>query len=107
MSEFCSFKTYLTAEKCKQAVSFLDDNDKLIPFVVASYNDYAEKHSEANIALITNPDALFRSKAEEDKFVYELKQYIRDVVGLPQTEGIRNGNNTSYSAYQKNTNQRG
>ena len=123
MSKFLSFQTYITPEQCREAAAFLDDSEKLIQFFVASYNDYVsqlrcstrlrsttgtssdavELHSEANLSVITNPDALFRTKSEEDKLVFELVQYIRDTVGLPYKEEVQNGNNRSQTTKAKNT----
>lgn len=51
--------------------------------------------------MITNLDALFRTKAESDKHVYELSQYIRDVVDLPHKEEVQNGNNRSQTTQTK------
>ena len=95
MQKFSNFKDYITPEQCHQASEFLCDSDRLIQYIVASYNDYVKLHSEANLSVITNPDALFRTKAESDKLVYELRQYIRDTVGLPYKEEVQNGNNRS------------
>ena len=107
MTEFSNFKDYITPEQCHQASEFLCDSDRLIQYIVASYNDYVLKHSEANLSVIVNPDALFRTKEEEDAFVLLLTQYIRDVVGLPPKEDVKNGNNRSHPAKQKTVNQRG
>ena len=107
MQKFLSFQTYFTPEQCNQAIAFLDNEDQLIQFFVASYNDYVKLHSEANLSVITNPDALFKTKEESDTLVYELRQYIRDVVGLPPKEDVKNGNNRSHPAKQKTVNQRG
>lgn len=93
MSKFSEIKTYMTEEQCRQAVQYLDNEEQLIQFFIASYNDYVKLHSEANLSVITNPDALFRTKEESDKLVYELRQYIRDTVGLPYKEEVQNGNN--------------
>ncbi len=95
MREFSEIRTYMTANQCRQAVQFLDNEEQLIQFFIASYNDYVKLHSEANLSVITNPDALFRTKEESDKLVYELRQYIRDTVGLPYKEEVQNGNNRS------------
>ena len=103
MSKFSEIRTYMTADQCRQAVQFLDNEEQLIQFFIASYNDYVKLHSEANLSVITNPDALFRTKEESDKLVYELKQYIRDTVGLPYKEEVQNGNNRSQTAKAKNT----
>ena len=97
MSKFSSFKDYITPEQCHQAFEFLGDSDRLIQYIVASYNDYVKLHSEANLSVITNPDALFRTKEESDKLVYELKQYIRDTVGIPYKEEVQNGKNRSHT----------
>jgi len=53
------------------------------------------------LSVITNPDALYRTKSEEDKLVFELVQYIRDTVGLPYKEEVQNGNNRSQTAKEK------
>ncbi len=103
MSKFSEIKTYITSEQCREAAAFLDDREKLIQFFIASYNDYVKLHSEANLSVITNPDALFRTKSEEDKLVFELVQYIRDVVGLPHKEEVQNGNNRSQTTKAKTT----
>ena len=95
MSKFSEIKTYMTEEQCRQAVQYLDNEEQLIQFFIASYNDYVKLHSEANLSVITNPDALFRTKEESDKLVFELVQYIRDTVGLPYKEEVQNGNNRS------------
>ena len=89
MREFSNFSIYMTADQCRQAVQFLDNEEQLIQFFVASYNAYIELHSEANLSVITNPDALFRTKEESDTLVYELKQYIRDTVGIPYKEEVK------------------
>lgn len=102
MSKFSEIRTYITPERCREAAVFLDDREKLIQFFVASYNDYVKLHSEANLSVIMNPDALFRTKSEEDKLVFELIQYIRDTVGLPYKEEVQNGNNRSQTAKAKN-----
>ena len=105
MSKFSSFKDYITPERCHQASAFLGDSDRLIQYIVASYNDYVLKHSEANLSVIVNPDALFRTKEEEDAFVLVLTQYIRDVVGLPPKEEVKNGKNRSHPANKKTVSQ--
>ncbi len=97
MSKFSEIRTYMTTDQCRQAVKFLDNEEQLIQFFIASYNDYVKLHSEANLSVITNPDALFRTKEESDKLVYELKQYIRDTVGLPYKEEVQNGKNRSHT----------
>lgn len=102
MSKFSEIRTYITPERCREVAAFLDDREKLIQFFIASYNDYVKLHSEANLSVITNPDALFRTKSEEDKLVFELVQYIRDTVGLPYKEEVQNGNNRSQTAKAKN-----
>lgn len=51
--------------------------------------------------MITNPDTLFGTKEESDTLVYELKQYIRDVIGLPRKEEVQNGNNRSQTTKAK------
>ena len=101
MSKFSEIKTYMTEEQCRQAVQYLDNEEQLIQFFIASYNDYVKLHSEANLSVITNPDALFRTKEESDKLVFELVQYIRDVVGLPHKEEVQNGNNRSQTTQTK------
>ena len=103
MSKFSEIKTYMTEEQCRQAVQYLDNEEQLIQFFIASYNDYVKLHSEANLSVITNPDALFRTKEESDKLVFELVQYIRDVVGLPHKEEVQNGNNRSQTTKAKTT----
>ena len=95
MQKFINFNTYITREQCNQAIAFLDNEDQLIQFFVDSYNGYVKLHSEANLSVITNPDALFKTKEESDTLVYELRQYIRDVVGLPHKEEVQNGNSRS------------
>ena len=105
MSKFSSFKDYITPEQYHQAFEFLGDSDRLIQYIVASYNDYVLKHSEANLSVIVNPDALFRTKEEEDAFVLVLTQYIRDVVGLPPKEEVKNGKNRSHPANKKTVSQ--
>ena len=103
MSTLSEIKTYITPEQCRQAAAFPDDRERLIQFLIASYNDYVKQHSEANLSVITNPDALFRTKCQEDKLVYELGQYIRDVLGLPHKEKVQNGNNRSQTTKAKTT----
>ena len=102
MTKFSNFQDYMSDEKCIQASAFLNDNDQLLQFIVATYNDYVNLHSEANLSVITNPDALFRTKESEDAFLFEFKQYIRDVVGLPPMEDVQNA-----KQHPKNRNNRG
>ena len=89
--DFC--KNYLSEEQAKQAESVFYDGDKFLAFVVRAYNDYATKHKEVGLSLITNPDALCFSYEEENAFIEELKQYVRDVLNTRKREGVTYGNN--------------
>ncbi|MBQ6825199.1 MAG: hypothetical protein IJP34_00885 [Clostridia bacterium] len=49
--------------------------------------------------MITNPDALFSTPQAEQQFIVELKDYIRDVIGIKREDvqnGIQSGSNRTY-----------
>ncbi len=95
------YREHMTLDQLKQAATIENDN-KLLLFVAYSYNCYEILHSKEKLSLITNPDALFMTRDKEQAFIVELKQYIRDVVGLqPIREDIQNGKNNRNSTNKK------
>ncbi len=97
------YREYMEHEQLKQAAT-IETDTKLLLFIVYSYNCYEVLHSKEKMSLITNPDALFITRDEEQAFIVELKQYIRDVVGIqPISEDKRNGKNNRNCTNQKIT----
>ncbi len=97
------YREHLTLEQLKQAAT-IEEDGKLLLFIVYSYNCYEVLHSKETMSLITNPDALFMTRDKEQAFIVELKQYIRDVVGIqPIREDNGNGKNNSNCTNQKAT----
>ena len=62
------------------------NDDKLLYYICYSYNCYELLHNKGNLSLITNPDALFKTPEAEQQFIVELKDYIRDIVGIKRED---------------------
>ena len=86
-----------TTLKQKRDILKIDYGFELYMYLIGAYNCYAITHSKEHLSLITNPEALFRSPEADEKFIIELKNYIRDVVGIKREEvkyGTSNSNRT-------------
>lgn len=88
-------KNTMTVEECQQAEKLFGDNIELISFVVKAYNRYVKSQKERSTYLIVNPEALFVDDNQENKFIMELKQYVRHVIIAKQREDIENANSIS------------
>lgn len=88
-------KNTMTEEECQQAEKLFGDNNELISFVIRAYNRYEKSQKERSAYLIVNPDALFVDYNQENSFIMELKQYVRDVITAKQREDIENANTNS------------
>ena len=96
------YKNNLSREQLEQCCSLFDNDDKLLSFILYSYNCYDVSHSKGSMAMITNPDTLFMSYEDEKKFIKELKTYIMDVLEI-NGEDIKNGKYSNYRSQQNNT----
>lgn len=105
LMDFC--KNYITEEQAKQAEAVFHDGDKFLAFVVRAYNEYATSHKGVGLSLITNPDALCFSYEEENAFIEELKQYVRDVLTTRKREGATYGNNRTDGGETNSTQNKG
>lgn len=105
LMNFC--KHYLTEEQAKQAEAVFHNGDKFLAFVVRAYNEYATNHKGVGLSLITNPDALCFSYEEENAFIEELKQYVRDVLTTRKREGATYGNNRTVGGETDSTQDQG
>ena len=78
------YKRHFGKKNILTAYELLMENDLLIFFLINSYNCYAIKHSNKNerfaLSLITNPDNLFWSYEEKQKFIDDFKRYIIETV---------------------------
>lgn len=96
------YRNNMTQEQLKDAHTLLDDDNRLLNYICYSYNCYELLHSKGHLSLITNPDALFSTPQAEQQFIMELKNYIRDVIGIKR-EDVQDGNTKSNRADQNNT----
>ena len=62
-------KEHITEEQLKDSLQFLNNEDDLLKFLINAYNDYQRTINKGSMSLITNPDALFFTKEEQDAFV--------------------------------------
>ena len=89
------YKTQLTEEQLKQASTLFNDDDKLLYFVVCSYNCYEILHSKLRLeqmSLITNPEALFQTRDVQKAVIEVLKEFTFDRLSLiPMQEDEENG----------------
>ena len=92
----------MTQEQLENAHTLLNNDDRLLSYICYSYNCYELLHSKGHLSLITNPDALFSTPQAEQQFIMELKNYIRDVIGIKR-EDVQDGNTKSNRADQNNT----
>ncbi len=105
LKHFC--KHYITEEQAKQAEAVFHNEDKFLASVVRAYNEYVTNHKGVGLSLITNPDALCFSYAEENAFIEELKQYVRDVLNTRKREGATYGNNRTDGGETDSTQDKG
>lgn len=98
--DYC--RNNMTQEQLENAHTLLDDDNRLLSYICYSYNCYELLHSKGHLSLITNPDALFSTPQAEQQFIMELKNYIRDVIGIKR-EDVQDGNTKSNRADQNNT----
>lgn len=96
------YRNNMTQEQLKDAHTLLNDDNRLLSYICYSYNCYELLHSKGHLSLITNPDALFSTPQAEQQFIMELKNYIRDVIGIKR-EDVQDGNTKSNRADQNNT----
>ena len=76
----------ITREDLNNARTLLNDDDRLLYYTCYAYNCYELLHSKGHLSLILNPDALFRTPEAERQFVMEMKNYIRDVIGIERED---------------------
>lgn len=96
------YRNNMTQEQLEDAHTLLNDDNRLLNYICYSYNCYELLHSKGHLSLITNPDALFSTPQAEQQFIMELKNYIRDVIGIKR-EDVQDGNTKSNRADQNNT----
>jgi len=96
------YRNNMTQEQLENAHTLLNDDNRLLSYICYSYNCYELLHSKGHLSLITNPDALFSTPQAEQQFIMELKNYIRDVIGIKR-EDVQDGNIKSNRADQNNT----
>ena len=76
----------MTREQIENAYTLLNDDNRLLYYTCYAYNCYELLHSKGHLSLILNPDALFRTPEAERQFVMEMKNYIRDVIGIERED---------------------
>lgn len=92
----------MTREELNNAFTLLNDDDRLLCYICYSYNCYELLHNKGHLSLILNPDALFRTPETERQFVMEIKNYIKDVIGIKR-EDVGYGTDTDNRTEQNNT----
>lgn len=73
------YKKTMSKNELKQ-ITAIKDEDKLLLYLIYSYNCYVLLHNKENISLITNTDALFKDYESEKQFIKEFKNFIKDMV---------------------------
>lgn len=94
------YRNNMTRTQYEDAETLFYDDDRLLDYLCYSYNCYELLHSKGHLTLITNPDALFMTPQAEQQFITELKNYIRDVVGIKR-EDVQHGTDTSNRTEQE------
>lgn len=95
------YRNSMTLEQLENAYTLLNDDNRLLSYICYSYNCYELLHSKEHLSLITNPDALFSTPQTEQQFIMELKNYIRDVIGIKR-EDVQDGTSTDNRTKQNN-----
>ena len=89
------YKTQMSEEQLKQALTLFNDEDKLLYFIVCSYNCYEILHSKLRLeqmSLIVNPEALFQTKDVQKAVIEVLKEFTFDRLSMiPMQEDEDNG----------------
>ena len=80
------YQNNMTREQIENAHTLLNNDNRLLYYICYSYNCYELLHNKGNLSLITNPDALFKTPQAEQQFISELKDYIRDIVGIKRED---------------------
>lgn len=92
------YKNQMTEEQLQQATTLFNDDDKLLYFVVCSYNCYELLHSELRLeqmSLIANPEALFQTRDVQKAIIGAIKEFTFDRLDMiPMQEDERNAENT-------------
>lgn len=96
------YRNNMTQEQIENVYTLMNNDNRLLSYICYSYNCYELLHSKGHLSLITNPDALFSTPQAEQQFIMELKNYIRDVIGIKR-EDVQDGNTKSNRADQNNT----
>ena len=91
----------MTREQIENAYTLLNDDNRLLYYTCYAYNCYELLHSKGHLSLITNPDALFKTPESERQFIIEMKNYIKDVIGIKR-EDVQYGTFTSNRTEQNN-----
>lgn len=91
ITELYDYYHNMTDEQKKQAYSFIEDETKLLLFIAYSYN-INELVKKGNMSLITNPDAIFMTREQEDVFITELKKYLVEVAQMQMEREMQNVN---------------
>lgn len=94
------YRNNMTRTQYEDAETLFYSDDRLLDYLCYSYNCYELLHSKEHLTLITNPDALFMTPQAEQQFITELKNYIRDVVGIKR-EDVQYGTDTSNRTEQE------
>ena len=68
----------MTEEERMQAFTFIEDDEKLLLYLICSYNN--NKINKGIMSLITNPDSFFMTKEEKDKFILDFKKFLFETV---------------------------
>lgn len=97
---FNYYRNNMTQAQYNEAFTLINDDDRLLYYICYTYNCYELLHSKGHLSLITNPDALFITHDAEQQFLIEMKNYIRDVIGIKK-EDVKYGTNTSNRAEQE------
>lgn len=80
------YQSNMTQEQIENAHTLFNDDKRLLCYICYSYNCYELLHNKGHLSLILNPDALFRTPETERQFVMEIKNYIKDVIGIKRED---------------------
>jgi hypothetical protein len=100
-------KEHITDEQLKDSLQFINKEDELLKFLVDAYNGYQRTINKGTMSLITNPDALFFTKEEQDAFIEFFLVTAAEHLNLDEKDVLDGWKSRNNQKEQKNTANRG
>lgn len=92
------YYTGMDVEDYKKSKYILDDNERLLLYILLAYNTSEVLYNRGEMRLITNPGDITLNEVEISAFLDQFRSLVRTAIG----EEDENGTDTNNTTYQKN-----